>query len=580
MTISSLAHLFQRGVRLHPERSLLFFMDKGRYYGMTWLDVEQYVSFSLGYLLSLGIAKGDRVAIMSKNCPEWVIVDLAVLILGAVTVPIYPTLSSDQLKFILKDSDPKALFLGDVLLSDLKVTNQFLDGACVKFKDVDLDGFIAMTMFYKQGETFFSENKVSLDDYISQRTYDDLASIVYTSGTTGVSKGVKLTHGNFLTNVFDIIKALPLEEGKERVLSFLPLAHVFERTAGYYVLLAIYGEIYYAEDIATITRDLLLANPTIVLSVPRLYEKMKLKSLATFKSNWIKSSLFSLAFWGGYRKNVLKVKNNVSVSLVYYLCSRPLFSLFRRKLGTSLKFFVSGGAPLEKAVAEFFLSMDVLIIEGYGLTETSPVIACNSPCLYKFGTVGRLLSSLDFSFDDGELLVKGPSIATGYWGKNSQPLLSDGDWFHTGDLGFIDSEGFITITGRKKDLIVLSNGKNVAPLSVELALNESDIFSQMLIIGNSKQFISALFVLDKNYLDLFSDLAYKDNCIYSSKLYADLEFKLASLQAKLSPFERVKAFRVIKESFTEENAMLTPTMKLRRHVIEKKYESVIQSMYN
>jgi long-chain acyl-CoA synthetase len=559
-----------------PDLPFLYYKQQQDYLPLTYKEVWDKVVALREYLRQQGIQKGDKVAIMSNNRPEWVVSDMAIMSLGAVVVPIYPTLSQEDMAYILKDSDSK------IAIVELK---QHVD-----FAEEDIQEGNALSLISildPSNHTTFSQvlETVSEDTGFNSTSIrsDDVASIVYTSGTTGNPKGVMLTHGNFISNVEDIQAALPLTH-TDRVLSFLPLSHVFERTAGYYTVLAIGGQIYYAESITSVAEDMLLAKPTVLVSVPRLYEKIQAKIVAGLTG--AKKPLFNAASSFGLKYGKFSdKKSSVFHKLILKLWDTLVFSKIRQKTGGHLRFFVSGGAPLGKELGNFFRAVGLLIIEGYGQTETSPVVACNRPGAFKMGSIGLPLERVEVKIaEDGELLVKGPNVMKGYYKKpekTAETMSKDG-WLHTGDIAHIDEDGFIFIVDRKKDLIVLSNGKNIPPQVIEKKLAMSQFISQVVVTGEGRNYITALIVPDyERLVALNPKLAGLDNAALASNadVMAVIQSEIDQQSAEFSRYEKIKKFILLEEELTQEGGELTPTLKPKRKVVKEKFGHLIEAMY-
>ena len=586
LPVKNLVELLKMHVEVQPDRPLLFVKKGQTYAPMSCFQLVSKVAAFREALKKMGVSKGDRVALLSNNCPQWVISDLAVLSLGAVLVPIYPTLSDEEIDYLLTDAEVKVAIVESKnnmkTIVTLKKSKDYVEHLVVFNKYVPLMDDFCHSFDLLQEE--YADASVE-DVFLGEVTRDDLASLVYTSGTTGNPKGVMLTHGNFLANVEDIMEALPLSE-HESVLSFLPLSHVFERTCGYYTILALGARIYYADSIATVSQDLQLAKPTVLVSVPRLYEKIQLKILSDLTG--VKKLMFDWALSVGMKCRVAnKTTLNRLDSFLLGLADKLVFSKVREKTGGRLRFFVSGGAPLGKELGNFFKAMGLLIIEGYGQTETSPVIACNRLEHLVMGSVGKPLSSLEVDImKDGELRVKGPSVMKGYWhlpDKTSEVLDKDG-WLYTGDIVKVDSEGYLWIVDRKKDIMVLSNGKNISPQVLEQALLADPAITQAIVIGEGRHFVSALIVPHVDQL-----LAFAQKNKLPSGSVGDLfsqkkvrAFYQHIIDVRMGPFanyEKVKKFILLKDELTQESGELTPTLKPKRKVIREKYHSEIESIY-
>jgi long-chain acyl-CoA synthetase len=591
-SMKNLVHLLLHQLSVRGDRVGFYVKQEGSFHGVSFLSCFHDVQgLALG-LQGLGIAHGDKVALLSHNRLAWAVSDLAILSLGAINVPIYATLTGPEIAYMLKDSQAKLVIAETSAHLQKIIEHRHL---CPELQSIVLiDTFETAepgVVFYDQ---LLAKGRLATDrerehhlDVINKVSREDVASIVYTSGTTGNPKGVVLTHGNFLSNVWGILAAIPLSS-EDSVLSFLPLSHVFERTAGYYTLLAIGGTIYYAESIDTVRTDIGLAKPTAVISVPRLYEKMQAGILDSLSG--AKKPLFFWALKVGQQwHNALTRRGKIPFGLRFkhFLASRLVYHKVKQRMGGRLRFFVSGGAPLSKDLGRFFSHLGILIIEGYGLTETAPVIACNRVNAYRFGTVGKALLGQDVRLaPDGELIVKGDNVMKGYYRlpKETAEAIDEDGFFHTGDIAEIDAEGFIRIVDRKKEIIVLSNGKKVPPQMVELRLTASKFISQAVVVGENHNYLTALLVPDFIKLqkwaktrnietaDIPQLLAHKD---VQSFYYAVVKKALS----ELASFEQVKKFLLLPQEFSPELGEVTPSLKLRRKVIYKKFEKEILHLY-
>ncbi len=564
--LSTLVGLLWNVSQTHPLRPLLHYKNEGVYRSLTSKEVWNRTQSFAQSLAGLGVIKGDRVAILSNNCPEWVIADMAVLSLGAVVVPIYPTLSDSEMTYMFNDSGCKVVVAQTA--SHIQSIEK-LRSNCPSIEHcigIDDGRFLALS------------GKDGSDVEWQSVKGKDLASIVYTSGTTGVPKGVMLSHENFLVNVEDATSVLPLTD-RDVVLSFLPLSHVFERMAGYYTILFVKGQIYYAQSIHTVSDDMKEACPTVVISVPRLYEKMRVKILESLTG--FRQQIFFWALGIGQ-------STGTSSSFKYKLADRLVFSSIRKKMGGRLRFFVSGGAPLGKELGEFFNGLGIMIVEGYGQTETSPVIACNRPGNIRFGSVGLPLPHMKCDITaDGELRVKGDNVMMGYWKKPTATaeVLDDEGWLYTGDIARIDSEGFLFIVDRKKELIVLSNGKKVPPQYVEKLIGMSPAISQVIVIGEQRNYISALIVPNVDALKKVATLKNigrlnLEKLVYHPDIISYYQHEIDTLQEPLSGYEKVKKFILLSQEFSQDAGEITVTLKLKRKFINQKYATQIESMYH
>jgi long-chain acyl-CoA synthetase len=550
-------------------------------------------SVSLG-LQAIGVAKGDRVAILSENRPEWTECDHANLNLGAVTVPIYSTLLADQVRFILDNSQAKALVLSTQ--AQMEKVRSILGSLPGLLKIVILDapasGAPDRTIPWKDllqaGETAHRADPRRFETARARVSREDLASILYTSGTTGDPKGVMLTHGNFASNVNATLRLIPFSEN-DLTLSFLPLTHVFERMVEFAYLSA-GATIAYAESIDTVPQNLLEIRPTVMASVPRVFEKVHARIMDTVQtSSSVRRLIFGLALKVGRanaRATLAGRRAPLVARLLHPLTDRLVFVKVRERLGGRLRFLISGGAPLSPEIAEFFYAAGVRILEGYGLTETSPVIAVNTLDRTRIGTVGPIIPGIEVKIaEDGEILVRGPNVMKGYFRDEeaTRAAIKDG-WFSTGDIGLIDPDGFLKITDRKKEVLKTSGGKMVAPQPIENLLKTDRFISQAVLIGDRRKFISALIVPDHAWIESYAKLKgipYKtvEGLLEDSRIVDLVRRRIEAKMAALPSYERIKKFRLLPRDLTQESGEMTPTLKLKRRVIEKNHASEIESMY-
>jgi len=588
MNCHNLVGLLERNRHERPKQGFLYHKVKNRFHGQSYQTVFNKIdSFSRG-LASLGVKAQDRVAIVSSNRPEWAISDLSILSLGAIVVPIYPTLSASEIEYIINDSRAKIAIVESPeqlkYMHHIQQKHPYLKTIiliessgeeCLSFEEVQ-----------NCDQTLARLNLRPLAERATRNAWDELASIVYTSGTTGNPKGVQLTHGNFLSNVQDVIKITPLSS-KDVVLSFLPLSHVFERTVGYYTLIAVGGKIYYAESIDKVGDNIRECHPTILVSVPRLYEKIQAKIFDGLHG--LKKPIFNWGLKVG-RQYHQKRKSNKSHRLLkikHKLARLLVYKKIQARTGGRLRFFVSGGAPLGRELGAFFENLGLLILEGYGLTETGPIISCNRLDSYKMGTVGQVLPSQTVKLTkDGELLVKGPNVMKGYWNleEETKKVIDKDGWFHTGDIAEIDEEGFIKIIDRKKEIMVLSNGKNIPPQVIERAIVTNKYIAQIVVIGEGRKYLTALIVPQihylKRYIKRITKKSYSDEDIIKLESVKKLYKQVIERRLKeFAPFEHIKYFTLLPNEFSPETGELTPTLKPRRKIISKKYKELIDLMY-
>ncbi|MCZ6765578.1 MAG: long-chain fatty acid--CoA ligase, partial [bacterium] len=466
MAIETIPALFLHAVRTHKRKDAFRYKKAGKYVDISHDQTLDLVDKASLGITALGLAKGDRIALLSENRFEWVVADLAILSAGCINVPVYPTLPSGHIEYILKDSEARTIFVSNAeqlekiqaIRSNLPNLQHVivLEAAGTSDDTISLDDLIAKGAA-QSGSPDYESRISTIGKY-------DWASILYTSGTTGSPKGVILNQWNFVSNVTAVLKVLSVGN-TDSCLSFLPLSHVFERTGGYYAMMLGGASIAYAESIETVAQNLQEVHPTILVSVPRLYEKMYGRILdAVTAGSGLKKQLFFWAIGVGRIYVRQKLENRISppVKMQYKLAMGLVLKKLKGRTGGRLRFFVSGGAPLAREIAEFFYAAGLPILEGYGLTETSPVITLNTFDHFKFGTVGRPLPGVEVRIaEDGEICARGPNIMLGYYKKPdlTSEVMKDG-WFHTGDIGYLDEKGFLTITDRKKDIIVTAGGKN------------------------------------------------------------------------------------------------------------------------
>jgi len=529
-----------------------------------------------------GISNGDRVAILSENRPEWTITDFACLLIGAVVVPVYTTLTGEQTAYILQDSGARVIFVSTEkqLLKVQSIQHQTAIQRIVVMDGVETAHAVHMQRLMHDGP---KERDAQFDAAARAIGPDDLATIIYTSGTTGTPKGAMLTHGNLASNIAHSLDGFSVRGG-EISISFLPLSHVTAR----HVDLAMLSRgvtLAYVSALDQLPQALLEVRPTIFVGVPRVYEKIHgqvdLKAQG-FPKKWIYR--WALAVGRAHRAEVLA--DQTPKSLAWKLCNRLVYLKVRAGMGGRAQVFISGGAPLGRELAEWYADIGIRIDEGYGLTETSPVIAVNSPKAHKLGTVGKTLPNIEVRIaEDGEILVHGPSVFKGYWNRpqETEAALVDG-WFKTGDIGNLDADGFLSITDRKKDLIKTSGGKFIAPQPLENSLKHNALIAEAVILGDKRKFPA---VIIAPYFPVLEDWARanqidfpsREQLVAHAKVRALYEGIIADLNRNLARYEQLKRVIVIAEEFSTENGVLTASMKLRRRVVEERYRVRIEEMY-
>src|ERR1700676_4773299 len=538
-------------------------------------------------LESWGVRKGDRVAILSENRPEWTITDFAALALGAVTVPIYATQTAEQTAFILNNSGARVIAVStkNQLEKVLAIQQQTPVERIIVMDNVmdavETAHAVQMQELMLQGPTEFDPEFDARSRAIGP---DDLATIIYTSGTTGTPKGAMLTHGNMASNIACSMEAFDFGKHEEVSVSFLPLSHVTARHVDFALLYR--GVVLaYCPDIAQLAKALTEVQPAIFIGVPRVYEKIR-RQVIVKTAGFPKSAVYRWALAVGRAHRAETLVGIQPATLAWKIADRLLFSKVRAGMGGKAEEFISGGAPLGLELAEWFADIGIPIHEGYGLTETSPVIAVNTPAAHKLGTVGKPLANIEVRIaDDGEVLARGPSIFSGYWNRpeEKQAVFLDG-WFKTGDIGVFDSDGFLSITDRKKDLIKTSGGKFIAPQPIENSLKLNPLIGTAAILGDRRKFPAVL--VSPNFVPLES-WAKENNIPFSSraelvahpKVQALYEGIVEGINGNLARFEKLKRVLIVADESTPDNGALTPTMKLKRKVIEERYRRQIDDLY-
>lgn len=562
----------------------------------TWRQLGELYSNVARGLLQLGLGRGDSIAILSENRPEWAFADLGCFAMDGIVVPLYWTLTPSQIRYILRDCKAKAVFVSNTEYLDriLGIQQELPDLKRIIIFDPpasgDLsEGVLTLDELVDAGRKAPPEIWESMGRSLASGTGDDLATIIYTSGTTGEPKGVMLTHDNFLSNIRSVLQVIHVDEN-DSCLSFLPLSHVFERIA-YYLFLYVGGLINYAQSIESIVDNLAEVKPTILISVPRIYEKVNGRIQDRIKAgSLIKRLIFitSLAIGRRVSRNLQRGRKlSAFQGTAHRVADKLVFAKLRATFGDKIRLMISGGAPLNKHIAEFFHAAGLIILEGYGLTETSPVISANTLEKLRFGTVGPPLPGVEVVIaEDGEILTRGPHVMKGYFNRPEETAEAiDGEgWFHTGDIGFIDDDGFLVITDRKKSLIVTAGGKNVAPAAIENALSADRFISQAFAYGDGRKYISALIVPDWERVTKYAEenkIKYKtvsDLCT-SDKVHDFIRERVDMALEEFASFEQVKKFMIMEKEFSQETGEVTPTLKLVRKEIARRYWRELDSLY-
>ena len=550
---------------------------------------EKTDAFSLG-LLAMGFKKGDKIATVSNNRPEWNFMDFGMTQIGCVHVSIYPTISDDEYRHILSHSDAKILIVSDKMLYDrLQHFVDEIENLEAVFTLDEIPGARNWQEIFQQAAGHETQLKPLLEKRRREVEPDDLLTLIYTSGTTGLSKGVMLTHKNVVSNVLMTQKLVTALKTGDRALSFLPLCHVLERT-GNYVWQSLGISIYYAEHIDTIIENMNEIKANAFITVPRVFEKIYDKIiLKGHELEGIKRSLFFWAVQIGDQYDPDPKKRTFFYNLKLAIARKLVLNKWKEALGGALKSVVSGGAALQPRLSRIFWAAGIPVQEGYGLTETSPVVAGNRSYFpyIRFGWVGMVLDEIEVKIaDDGEILVRGDNVMKGYYKdpKKTREVLEPDGWFHTGDIGELDKDRFLRITDRKKEIFKLSGGKYVAPQRVENTMKESMFIEQIMVVGENRKFTAALIVPDFDYLHNWCHLhniTYRDNkeLVRKPKVVARFREEIDRYNLRLDHVQQIKVFRLVCESWSTETGELSPTLKLKRKVIKQKYVHLIDEIY-
>ncbi|HEX9204027.1 MAG TPA: long-chain fatty acid--CoA ligase, partial [Vicinamibacteria bacterium] len=513
--------------------------------------------------------------------------------LGAADAPIYSTLTPAQVLYILNDSESKVLFVSNAAqaakVAEVRSRATHLRHV-IRMDQAPIEGTLQIDDVRARGRTALAKDEDAVRRRAAEVQPEELATLIYTSGTTGDPKGVMLTHSNLVSNVLAAARAVHGFGPDDVCLSFLPLCHSFERTAGYNFMLYVGATIAYAESVEKVPENMGEIRPTVMGSVPRLYEKMYARVNEKVANDPpFRRRIFRWALGVGrrmFRHQVERTPPGALQKLEFALADRLVFSKIKARTGGRLRVFVSGGAPLAREIAEFFGAAGLTICEGYGLTETSPVITCNRPDWIKPGTVGRPIDGVEVKIAaDGEILARGPNIMKGYFKKpeaTAEVIDKDG-WFHTGDIGVLDEDGFLAITDRKKDILVTSGGKNIAPQPIESGIKTNKFFAEVVMIGNRRNFPAALVVPNFESLEKWARAkglsGTREELVKKPEVVALYQKLVQELTPDLAQFEKIKKITLLAHDFTIEAGELTPTLKVKRRVVEEKYKSLIDAMY-
>jgi len=597
LKFKSIPAMLRENAKTYENKNAITYKKAGQYISLSYSHFYERVLMCARGLLKVGVKKGDRVAILSENRAGWVIADLGILSVGAITVPVYATNTAEQAAYVINHSGAKIVFVSNKIQYDklLSVRDKIPNVELV----ISIERFLGDKRL--QVYTLFQLSEISIpitekekqeiESRIDDVNSSDLITIIYTSGTTGVPKGVMLTHENILYNAEYGIKKVGILSNDETLLSFLPLSHALERSVGYYVTLMHGCELAFAENIDKVPENMIEVKPTVMVSVPRLFEKIYSRIFDNIHHMpAMRNKLVHRALEVGkeYVKRKYITKDlPESLRYKYKVYDKLVFKKIREHFGGRLKFFISGGAPLDKTINEFFWVIGIPILEGYGLTETSPAICINTFEKVKFGSVGTAFEHTEFKLaEDGELMVKSPAVMKGYYRdeEKTKEVLSEDGWLKTGDIAEIDEEGFIFIKDRKKEIIVTAGGKNIAPQPIENEMKLDKYISQAYVHGDKKPYLTALIV--PNFERLFefareNKLEFFDvgDLVKNEKVIELFKSRIEEINAKLPRYETIKKFSIVPRDFSIAGGELTPTLKLKRRVIYEKYREMIESMY-
>lgn len=579
--------------RYSSKRAALRYKSAGRWHNVTHHEVARAVRHAAIGLRELGVERGAHIGILSENRPEWVVADFACLALGCADVPIYPTLPGHQIAYILNDSGARTVFVENAeqlaKLEAIRDEIPDLEHLIVFDHEPDMTGagVLSYRDLLRQGQGSEAKYPTYRDDALSAQP-SDVATLIYTSGTTGPPKGVMLSHENFTSNVLGALTVLPLTAG-DSCLSLLPLSHSFERMAGHYTMIQAGVTINYAESIDQVPANLREVRPTIVLSVPRLFEKIYARVLENaLAGGAVKRRIFFWARRNAERWADLKLAGQTipgGLALKKAVADRLVFSKLQARTGNRVRFFISGGAPLNPEIAKFFYAAGLPILEGYGLTETSPVITVNSLEELRLGSVGRPIPGVEVRIaEDGEILTRGPNVMQGYYERpdaTREAIDADG-WFHTGDIGELD-DGFLRITDRKKDIIVTAGGKNIAPQPIENKVKANTFVLNAVMVGDRRRFPIMLVVPNQEAVKRWAgkrNLAVDPaDLLKMPDVVAKIETEVMGTLRDLASYEMPKKLLLLENDFTIEGGELTPTLKVKRRIVEEKHKERIDALY-
>ena len=589
--VTTLAELIVNTVKTYPKPDFMLYKKEGAYTPISTQEFGDGVKHLLLGLKALGFEAGQKLCLLSENRPDWTMTDLATLCAGGLTVPIYTTLVPEQIRYIIDDSDATVVVVSNA--DHWKKVDSLRPGLTkvkhyITFAAEAPAGVLTLKEVMDKGRAAAGSKPGLFDELVARVKPSDEATLIYTSGTTGVPKGVVLTHDNLISNIKTAAALIEFSE-KDTALSFLPLSHILERMV---MFTYIYKgtTIAFAESVEAVAKNLLEVRPHIMVSVPRVFEKIYTKVMdQVLSSPPLRRKIFFWAIKVGKAYGAAKLAGKpVSGGLRFRqsVAAKLVFSKIVAKTGGRVRLFVSGGAPLSKDIAEFFYAIGLVILEGYGLTETSPLLSLNTFEHIRLGTVGKPGPGIDIKIAaDGEILARGPNIMKGYYKKEAETReVLEGGWFHTGDIGHLDPDGFLVITDRKKDLIITSGGKNIAPQPIENLLKTSPYITSGVVIGDRKRFIAALLVPNFEKLQEYAQaqgIAFSslDDLCRDRRIVGFLKAEVDRATPHLASYERIKKIAVLPRDFEIERGEMTPSLKVRRANVTAAYQALIDAMY-
>ncbi|MGB9082462.1 MAG: long-chain fatty acid--CoA ligase [Desulfuromonadaceae bacterium] len=595
LTYRSIPDMLRSNATKFGGRLALKYRKQGAFVTLTYAAYYERVLMVARGLGRMGVKPGDRIAILSENRAGWVIADMGILCARAVSVPIYPTNTPEQIEYMVNHSGARIIFVsGKFQYTKLLKIRKSIPGLelVVSFERFLGDPELPVTTFYQLSEidsAITPEEKKEIEAGIDLIEPGDMLTLIYTSGTTGTPKGVMLSHNNILTNTKYLTEQSGVIDENDVLLSFLPLSHILERTAGYYLPMCNGALLAFADSIEKVAENMVEIRPTVMVCVPRLFEKIYHRIFDNVhQAPAVKKAIFHWALDVGKRyveATYIDKHPSALLNLKYSIADRLVFSKIRARFGGNMKLFCSGGAPLDKTINEFFWIIGIPIFEGYGLTETSPALSFNNLEHIRFGSVGVALKGTEFKIaEDGEILVKGPQIMLGYYNDPAATaeVIQDG-WLKTGDVGHID-DGFVFITDRKKELIITAGGKNIAPQPIENELTMDKYVSSAFVYGDRKPYLTALIVPNLERLLEYAKEKHIhyyqiDDLVMHEPVQKLFEQRVDEINKRLAPYETIKKFVLLAHDFSIDGGELTPTLKLRRKIIYEKYRYKIEDLY-